>query len=156
MKYYSETLKKLFESEDELVAAEERAEKLNKEEQEKKNKISALKKIAATKVEVAVKAYEKAADAYEKKKTEVLEILDKAEQEAADIINEANKEAEKQLQLANDEFKKAKKAKFDAVAEFNKSYGPFKTTITNEQVEKEYDRFISDLDNWMNKLYKLI
>ena len=152
MKFYSETLKKLFDSEADLVAAESRDAELKAEEQEKKNKISAEKKIAATKVQLAAEAYEEALDRYNEEKKKALKILDDAETEAAKVLNKANEEAEKILKDAEEKLSKSKSDKFNAVAEFNKSYGPYKTVLTKEAAEKEYNRFISDIDNWLNKL----
>lgn len=152
MKFYSEILKKLFDSEADLVAAESRDAQLKAEEQEKKNKISAEKKIAATKVQQAAEAYEEALDKYNEEKKNALKILDDAESEAAKIINKANEEAEKIMNEAEENLRKAKFTKFNAVAEFNKAYGPYKTVLTPEDAEKEYNRFISDVDGWVNKL----
>lgn len=148
MKFYSETLKKLFDSETELVKAEERATKLQQEEQDRKNKVSAEKKIAATKVQLATEAYDNATDAFEKKKKEILKDLDDAEAKAAEIINAANDKADAALKEATEELNKARIAKRDAITEFNKSYGPYKTVLTKEAAEKEYNRIAQDINTF--------
>lgn len=154
MKFYSETLKKLFDSEDALIEAENRASQLEQEEQERKNKVSAEKKIAATKVQIATEAYETAADAFEKKKKEILKNLDDAEAEAAKIINAANDKADEELKTATEELNKARSAKLEAISEFNNSYGPYKTAITKESAEKEYNRIAEDINYWLDNLYR--
>lgn len=154
MKFYSETLKKLFDSEEELLKEEKKAEESAREEQERKNQISINKKAAATKVEIATEEYDKAADAYEKKKKEALKILDSAEDEAAKIFDKANAEAQKILNEADKSLKEARINKLNAISEFNREYGPYKTVLTKENAEKEYNRFIDDIDTWINKLYR--
>ena len=80
------------------------------------------------------------------------EISEDTVPEAANILNRANERAEEILKDAEEKLRKSKSDKFNAVAEFNKSYGPYKTVLTKEAAEKEYNRFISDIDNWLNKL----
>lgn len=157
MKYYSETLEKLFNSEEELFAAEERAEKLANEEKERKNKLSADKKMAATKVQLATEEYDKAVDAHEAKKKEVLKELDEAENKAAEIIKKANAAAEKKLDDARNELRKAKIAKINAIKEFENSYGPYKTVLTGDAAKKEWEKIessIDEYDRWLNKLFQ--
>ena len=157
MKYYSETLEKLFNSEDELFAAEERAEKLANEEKERKNKLSADKKMAATKVQLATEEYDKAVDRFESKKKEILKELDTAEDEAAKIIDKANNVAEAKLEEAKEELRKAKIAKINAIKEFEDSYGPYKTVLTGDAAKKEWEKIessINEYDKWLNKLFQ--
>ena len=109
------------------------------------------------KVQLATDAYDKAVDAYEAKKKEVLKELDEAENKAAEIINKANAVAEKKLDDARNELRKAKIDKINSIKEFEKSYGPYKTVLTGDDAKREWEKIessIDEYDKWLNKLFQ--
>lgn len=157
MKFYSEKLKKLFNTEAELVEAEKRQEEEIAAEELKKKEISNEKKKAATKIESATEAYEKASEEFELTKKELLKKLDDAEEKAAKIISEANDAVEKELKEAKEKLRQAKIDKVNAIADFNKDFGPYKKVYTgqdalkklNEDFDVDYfDRLLNKLNKW--------
>lgn len=159
MKYYSETLKKLFSTEAELKQAEKRDAELAKKAEEQKTAIANAKKSAATKVQLAIEAYDKAVEQFEADKKKISKDLDVAQTEAATILATAHEKASKDLKTARDKLNASKMDKLAAISEFNKSYGPYKTSITEEAAEKELNRFFdtfADVDMWIKNLNKFL
>lgn len=121
MKYYSEKLNKTFDTAEECRKAEldfDNAQ-LSKEMEEvakdveKKSK-SKEKKELVKKIEAASESVKAAKDEYQK-----------AREKAAKILEYSNREIEKLLNAAEDKVREAKKAEFEAIAEFNERFGPY-------------------------------
>ena len=129
MKYYSEELKKVFDTKEEL----EKAEEQKKQELVKKENAAAIvskeKKELAKKIETA-----------DQELTEAYSNLDAAREKAREIQKEALKKIEDILRPAEEEVKSAQCRKLDAVREFNKKYGVFTTTLTGQKAAEEMSR----------------
>lgn len=111
MKFYSEKLKKLFDTEKELIAAEtELAER-----EVKRTEAAQQKKADATKVEDAFKAHNAAKVAYNTKVTD-------AQKKYSTAINDAKKEYNSVVTAANEELKKSEEAYNTALSEFTKKH----------------------------------
>lgn len=142
MKYYSEILKKNFDSEEDCLKAERNyqseqkkiEEKLQKALQEKKAKDEELalsKKELATKIEEASAKVEEANNVYDAAKEKATAILNKAKEEAAGILD-----------VAKNKVREAEKARYEALSAFNKKFGPYTTTLTGEKAAKEYSKAV--------------
>lgn len=127
MKYYSEVLKKVFDS----IAELEKAEKSHKEGLVKE---AEGKKALATRIEQAGKEVDKAYEDYEK-----------AKEKAAKVLEESNKNIETILNEAKDVIKKAEENKRDAIQKFNQRYGPYTTTYTGEKALNEFNKVVDSL-----------
>lgn len=151
MKFYSEKLKKLFDTEKELVAAE----KVVDEENEKKKLASEQKKEEASKVEDAFKARNAARREYNTKLVEARKIYN-------DAIIAAKKAFNETLTTATDAKDKAEEAYNTALKEFTAKYesyhmtlkdGDNVVTISNasdknfETMGKEFNSFLDSLLN---------
>ena len=151
MKFYSEKLKKLFDTEKELVAAE----KVVDEENEKKKLASEQKKEEASKVEDAFKARNAARREYNTKLVEARKIYN-------DAIIAAKKAFNETLNTATDAKDKAEEAYNTALKEFTAKYesyhmtlkdGDNVVTISNasdknfETMGKEFNSFLDSLLN---------
>ena len=151
MKFYSEKLKKLFDTEKELVAAE----KVVDEENEKKKLASEQKKEEASKVEDAFKARNAARREYNTKLVEARKIYNDAIIAAKRTFNET-------LTTATDAKDKAEEAYNTALKEFTAKYesyhmtlkdGDNVVTISNasdknfETMGKEFNSFLDSLLN---------
>ena len=134
MKYYSEILKKLFDTEDELKTAEH--EKFIKEEKlkEEKHKKELEKEELRGAIEESRNALSECKERYEK-----------AREEAARILEESNEKVEKVLNDAEIPLKNARKVFQDAVTDYTKKYGPYKVTYTGKEAEEKKDSVIKDL-----------
>ena len=151
MKFYSEKLKKLFDTEKDLVAAE----KVVDEENEKKKLASEQKKEEASKVEDAFKARNAARREYNTKLVEARKIYN-------DAIIAAKKTFNETLTSATEAKDKAEEAYNVALKEFTAKYesyhmtlkdGDNVVTISNasdknfETMGKEYNSFLDSLLN---------
>lgn len=151
MKYYSEKLKKLFDTESELTVAE----KVVDEENEKKKLASEQKREEASKVEEAFKARNAARREYNTKLVEARKIYNDAIIAAKRAFNET-------LTTATDAKDKAEEAYNTALKEFTAKYesyhmtlkdGDNVVTISNasdknfEAMGKEFNSFLDSLLN---------
>ena len=151
MKFYSEKLKKLFDTEKDLVAAE----KVVDEENEKKKLASEQKKEEASKVEDAFKARNAARREYNTKLVEARKIYN-------DEIIAAKKTFNETLTSATEAKDKAEEAYNVALKEFTAKYesyhmtlkdGDNVVTISNasdknfETMGKEFNSFLDSLLN---------
>ena len=151
MKFYSEKLKKLFDTEQELVATEKAVEV----EQEKKQKAAEQKKAEASKVEEAFKARNAARREYNTKLVEARKVYN-------DAIIAAKKAFNETLTTATDAKDKAEEAYNTALKEFTAKYesyhmtlkdGDNVVTISNasdknfEAMGKEFNSFLDSLLN---------
>ena len=128
MKYYSEKLKKLYNSVEELekeeLAEQERAEQKAAEEIKKSHKFAAEKKQAASNVEAAA---EKVTNAYK-------HYIDE-KNEANALINECNRHVKETLDNALQAISNAVKEYNDALYAFNDKFGPYKKVLTGDKVK---------------------
>ena len=151
MKFYSEKLKKLFDTEKDLVAAE----KVVDEENQKKRLASEQKKEEASKVEDAFKARNAARREYNTKLVEARKIYN-------DAIIAAKKTFNETLTSATEAKDKAEEAYNKALKEFTAKYesyhmtlkdGDNVVTISNssdknfETMGKEFNSFLDSLLN---------
>lgn len=142
MKYYSELLDKLFDSDEALVKAEnDFNDQLLKKEEDKKQ-ISKEKKELSQKIEEAEAALDAAYENYEKAKAKVVELKKETDQKCQDII----KEAKLQLKAAQD-------CKYARVQSFNEKYGPYSVSYTGDRALKEMNRHLSWFDDLINSFW---
>jgi YesN/AraC family two-component response regulator len=151
MKFYSEKLKKLFDTEKDLVAAE----KVVDEENAKKELAASQKKEEANKVQDAFKARNAARREYNTKLIEARKIYNDALVVAKKAFNEAVNEAASAKDKAEDAYN-------DALKEFTAKHGSFHMTLKDgdnvvtisnssdknfEDMGKEYSDFLNSLLN---------
>lgn len=131
MKYYSEDLKKVFDTEKELEVAEKEAKQLEAKKAENKAIVSKEKKHAADLVKLADKEVEK------------------AESDYADVVVKTNK----MLKDARTKVHEARKNSCNTIRAFNDKYGPYTEVYTGEKAKKEFENFdILDkyIDSWFD------
>ena len=146
MKFYSETLDKVFDTEDELVKAEAEIQTTNTKKDEAHAKI-----IDATNV------YEDACKEYDKVRAEAKKILEDSENKAAKIIDEANDNVAKMLDEAYEKLSKAREAKLKAIDDYNEiSSKKCSKCVTKTFKDKDYDELIDHIDSWLADLYKAL
>lgn len=143
MKYYSDTLGKLFETEKEL----NEAEAAQKAEEEKKHELianaSKEKKELAAKIENA-----------DKELDEAYKDLDAAREVARKVQRDALKKVEDILHPAEERVKKAQAYRYDAIREFNRKYGAFTTKLTGAKAAEEMSRAWRAFDHFFDDFFK--
>lgn len=120
---------------EEQKAAEERAKQLEAEENAKKAALTKIKKELADAVTDADNNLNKALEDYDSARNTAAEMLEKSNKEVSELLNEAKKNVEA-----------ARKAKQQALLEFNRKFGPFKVSYTGEKAKQEYQRMRKELD----------
>ena len=125
MKYYSEIVDKFFESEEELLCEEQKYK-------EKQESLKVTKANLAKKIEVANTALEEAYKAMEEAKKKDKELYEKYKEESKNIIEPCREEISKCL---ND--------RAEAIKEFNRKFGSYKTTYTGDKALEEFDRILN-------------
>lgn len=145
MKYVSEITNKTYNSEAECLEDEKVfLEKKAKAEEEKKLKEQSVaneKKELALKIDESIKLVKKAQDNYDKAKDECAKILEESNNKVIKILSDARK-------VLDD----AKSERFNKIVEFNKKFGPYRTSFTGEEAKKELDRINKEFkfDNLFN------
>lgn len=100
-----------------------------KEKQKKETAMQNEKKMLAGKIEEADKKL-KAANEY----------YDAAKAKAKDLLEKTNKQVREILGDAENQLKAAENAKYNAIIEFNKKYGAYKTEYTGEKAVEEFNK----------------
>ena len=143
MKYYSEILRKTYDTEVECTEAEKAYEEAKRAEEEAKaaseTKISKRKKELAAEVE---KASEKL------KETE--EALEAAENEVKILTEEYSKKIADILKPAKEAVTEATKSRYDAIRNFNKEFGPYTTVLSSSDAyERVHKNSLYDFVNFL-------
>lgn len=133
--YYSELLKKSFDSEDECLAAEAEYENVLAEKKEKENSLSKMKKESANEIKEADDRLKLALAELKKTRIEANKIVVDARKKAEEIIKEAEQKA---LDAYNDKYK--------AVSNFNEKFGTYTKTYTGKEA-------IDELNNAINSMF---
>lgn len=134
MKFYSEKLNKLFDTEADLRDAEKalQAEKVKKE---------LGKKELAKSIEDAEANLDKAYQEY-----------DEAKNTAAKILDESNKQVIKILNDAKAKVAEAEKARTDAIVKFNQNFGTYRANYSGERAVRESNRVNKLVDDLFKTL----
>ena len=137
MKYYSEELKRFYDTEESLLADEEKA-------RQKKESAKVTKAKYAKAIEDAEAVIEKATKDYDKAVAEVVELQKEYDAKVKEIMDPAV-----------DALVNAKKARAEAITAFNDKYGVYTTTYTGKQALKEFDKFTKEFDKVFNNPFWL-
>ena len=132
MKFYSEELKRFFDTEEQCLAEEEKA-RVEAEE----------KKVTKAKLAKVVEDAEKDLDnAYEGLKI--------AEEKVAELQKEYDAKVDAIMTPAHDRIKECAKARAEAIKQFNDKFGVYTTTYNGNKAIQELDK----LDSMINQFWK--
>lgn len=135
MRYYSDELKKFFDTEEQCLAEEEKA-RVAKEE----------KKITKAKLAKAVEDTERdLEDAYNE--------LEKAKQEVEKLQKEYDKKVDSIMNPVSARIKECSKNRAEAIKKFNDNFGVYTTTYTGNRALNEFAKINNILDNFWNRFY---
>lgn len=132
MKFYSEELKKFFDTEEQCLAEEEKA-RVEAEE----------KKVTKAKLAKAIEDAERDLD-------EAYAGLEEAKHRVAELQKEYDEKVDAIMNPACDLIKECTKARADAIKTFNDKFGVYTTTYTGNKALNEFAK----IDNIMNQLWK--
>ena len=144
MKYYSEVLEKFFDSSDALLNEEAKhLEKIAKEEEvlaKKRSAESNRKKELANAID---KCEEELDIAYKN--------LNTVKKECRELVKIYEDQMNEMLTPAEEAVKKAQENRLEAIRAFNKEFGVFKTTYTDERAQREMQRTAELFNNFWKK-----
>lgn len=136
MKYYSEDLKKFYDSESDLLKAEDEAKK-------QKDIAENSRKEMARKIEEANDRIDRAYQSY-----------DAAKKQVNDIINEAKKQVKNILDPAKKEISDAENDRMEAIKEFNEKYGVYTETFSGDKAVEQYNRVLNQFNSAFENFWK--
>ena len=149
MKFYSEKLDQLFDTQEALLEAEQatksKTKKSKKEEvakAEAQNEVPTKKQLAAE-VDAAEEAVKEAYANYEAAKV-------KAEELAKAYLEEHNRI----MSPAEAAVKEAEKKRYEAIRKFNDSFGAYQVTYTGAKAADEMMKAISGINSRANKMFR--
>lgn len=135
MKFYSEELKKFFDTEEQCLAEEEKA-RVEAEE----------KKVTKAKLAKAVEDAEKDLD-------EAYAGLEEAKAKVAELQKEYDEKVDAIMNPARDRIKECAKLRAEAIKEFNEHFGVYTTTYSGNKALNELAKTASILDKLWNRFY---
>ncbi len=130
MKFYSDKTKKLYETEDELKAAEAELQELTDSRE-------LTKKQLAKKVEAARDREKLAEEAYSKTEKQVEELIENTKKQIDELYDKPTKE-----------LREAQEEKLKAIREFNEKFGAYTVSYSAEEIDKEFNRLLKSITNW--------
>ena len=142
MKYFSENLNKLFDSQEELESAEKTANEKKEKEAAEKALVSKEKKACSDIVKAADAEVDKAREKYVA-----------ARKEAQEIISEAENKAKEVLRAASKELSAAQEKRYDALKKFNEKYGPYTMSFTGEKAYTEWKKAVEMFNDFFNHIF---
>lgn len=132
MRYYSDELKKFFDTQEQCLAAEEKA-RIDLEE----------KNITKAKLAKEINDAEKLVD-------EAYEELECAKKKVCELQKEYDERVDSIMTPAVNRVTECTKIRAEAIKKFNDNYGVYTTTYTGNKALNEYLK----IDNMMNQLWK--
>lgn len=135
MRYYSDELKKFFDTEESLLAEEEKA-RVEAEE----------KKITKAKLAKAVEDADKALD-------NAYECLGEAKKKVAELQKEYDEKVDAIMNPARDLIKECTKARAEAIKAFNDKFGVYTTTYTGNKALNEFAKTANMIDQFWKRFY---
>ena len=142
MKYYSEVVNKLFDSQEELESAEKAAKEQKEKEAVEKALVSKEKKACADIVKATESSVDDAREKYNAAKKEAQEIISKAYAEARSILSEASKE-----------LSAAQEKRYEALKSFNAKYGPYTMSYTGEKAYNEWKKAVESFNTFFDRFF---
>lgn len=136
MKYYSESLKKFYDSESDLLKAEE-------EEKKQQAIAETSRKEMAKNIEEANTRIDKAYEEYEVAKKKVDDLIAETRQKVKSILDPAKKE-----------ISDAENARMEAIKEFNKKYGVYTETLSGDKAVEQYNRVLNQFNSTFENFWK--
>lgn len=136
MKYYSESLKKFYDSESDLLKAEE-------EEKKQQAIAETSRKEMAKNIEEANTRIDKAYQEYEVAKKKVDDLIAETRQKVKSILDPAKKE-----------ISDAENARMEAIKEFNEKYGVYTETFSGDKAVEQYNRVLNQINSTFENFWK--
>lgn len=147
MKYYSEKLKKPFDTEEDCVKAEKEFDKEQKRIQEELDKAIAAKKAEDEKLNASKKELAKVIEAAQAELDEAKSIHEAAKQKADEIMAEAKQKAAEVINAASVKVREASQKKYEAVKAFTNKFGPYTISLTGDKAAKEFNEVIKGIND---------
>lgn len=153
MKYYSELLKKTFDTVEDCEKAEAEENTRLAEVEKKETALANEKKQYAVQIEEAENNLNAAYDELASRKKQVQALRDEYRKKVNDLRKELEEEIATLLVPAQEEVDKAEQKKLEALQKFTEKYGAYKKVYTGNRALEEYHRMHRTLDSLFNNLF---
>ena len=124
MRYYSDELKRFYDTEPELLQAEKEAKEQLELKEKSRKELAKRVDAADALIDVAYKNY------------------DKAKEEVSALVEDTRKKVNEILNVAREEVEAAEKEKAEAIKEFNEKFGVYTATYSGKKAVEQYNRTI--------------
>lgn len=135
MRYYSDELKRFFDTEEQCLAEEEKA-RIAVEE----------KKITKAKLAKAIEDADNALD-------EAYEELKNAKEKVVELQKEYDEKVDTIMNPAYDKVKECTKARSEAIKEFNDNFGVYTTTYSGDKALNEFTKISNSMNQFWKRFY---
>lgn len=135
MRFYSDELKRFFDTEEQCLAEEEKARQAAEE-----------KKVTKAKLAKAVEDAEKDLD-------EAYAGLEEAKQKVAELQKEYDEKVDAIMNPARDVIKECIKTRAEAIKEFNDNFGVYTTTYSGNKALNEFAKTAAMMDQFWKRFY---
>ncbi len=135
MRFYSDELKKFFDTEEQCLAEEEKA-RVEAEE----------KKVTKSKLAKAVEDAEKDLD-------EAYAGLEEAKRQVAELQKEYDEKVDAIMNPASELIKECTRARAEAIKEFNDNFGVYTTTYSGNKALNEFAKASNMIDQFWKRFY---
>ena len=146
MKFYSEKLDKLFDTPEELQAAEA--------PKKKRKAVSAQPVVEETPAVPTRKELAAEVEAAEEKVKQAYADYDTAKVQAEELSKKYLEEVNAILEPAQKAVKEAERLRYEAIRNFNESYGAYQVTYTGAKAADEMMKAISNINSRANKIFR--
>lgn len=167
MKFYSEELGELFDTEKELVEAEDAFKETLKGLSEVVDEVAELNDNGVTVPHISVNGRSVDLNEISKQKKLFAKEVERAEQtleeayanyalaqeQCKKIIEDSNNEMVALLEPAREAVEKAERDRLTAIKRFNKEFGPFKTTYSGDRALKEFYQALDRINSPFGSLF---
>jgi len=153
MKYYSELLKKTFDTAEDCEKAEAEENTRLAEVKKKETAIVNEKKQCAEKIEEAENNLNVAYDAFTAAKERAQELREEYRKKVREMQKDLEANIEAVLAPAQEEVKKAEQKKLKALQEFTDKYGSYNKIYTGHRAIEEYQRMQRNLESIFKNLF---
>lgn len=145
MKFVNQYTKEEFDNADACLLSEKKYMEQQKKESEEKKDLMEKAKVEAEARKTRKKELADEVEKASKILDEAYEHYEICKQKVEDLKEEYTKRMHEVIDPAKEAIKIAKKNQMNAVIAFNQEFGAYKTTLTNADAEKEFNKLMSSL-----------
>lgn len=156
MKYFSEKLNKVFDTEKELKTEEAKLDFISENPDDNLLDVKTVETKEENSVSKTPSRKQLAADvdSADLKLKEAYANYDVAKQKVEDLLKKYQKDVDDILDPAKEAVRKAEQDRYDAIRRFNDSYGPYQVVYTGDRAAQEMFRALNEINNIHKRMFR--